>query len=639
MSAVPTTLAVADYAVFGVTLGISAAIGIFYAIKDWRSTEGTEGYLLGGRNLGMIPVSLSLSVSFMSAVTVLGTPAEVYLYGTMYWWFLLSMLIVAVVTSELYIPTFYHMGISSTYEYLEARFNRPVRVLATITFILETIFYVGIVIYAPSLALSAVTGFDLWSAVLSTGLVCTFYTTLGGIKAVIWTDVFQAVVMLCGFLAVTIRGSVVLGGYENVWKICEEGGRVDFLHFDLDPRYRHTFWSIIVGGTFLWLGVYAVSQSQVQRYLCCRSVNQAKGAIYLNWLGLVIIISLSVMNGAILYAFYHDCDPLSTGKVGASDQLLPYMALELFKDYPGLTGLVVSCVFSGSLSTVSSGINAMSCVTVEDFIKPATKWSETTYTWLSKGAVIIYGGLCIAMAYLASQLGGVLEAALSILGLVGGPLVGLFTLGMMFPFANSIGAFVGLLSGLAVSTWVYIGSKTYPPDPIFVRKLPVDISGCPVVNITSNATIASFTSATTPLPTTTVAPVIPAIADFYSISYVYYSCVGFGTTLVIGLVLSLLTCGWRDRKKINPKLVTSIFDHWLLEWIPQSFRDCMRCQVGEEYRDWEIDMDNLKEYNTKEMYTPAMIPELGTKRQRTDTVKSVSSGLSDGSGSNITSKM
>uniref|UniRef100_H2YIT7 Sodium-coupled monocarboxylate transporter 1 n=1 Tax=Ciona savignyi TaxID=51511 RepID=H2YIT7_CIOSA len=519
--AVPTELSTADYAVFGVTLGFSAAIGIFYAIKDWRSREGTEEYLLGGRNLGMIPVSLSLSVSFMSAVTVLGTPAEVYIYGTMYWWFLLAMLIVAVVTSELYIPMFYKMGISSTYEYLEKRFNRPVRILATVTFILETIFYVGIVIYAPSLALSAVTGFDLWTAVMSTGIVCTFYTTLGGIKAVIWTDVFQAVVMLCGFLAVTIRGSIVLGGYEKVWQICEEGGRIDFLHFDLDPRYRHTFWSIIVGGTFLWLGVYAVSQSQVQRYLCCRSVKQAKGAIYLNWLGLVVIISLSVINGTILYAFYHDCDPLGTGKVGATDQLLPYMALELFKDYPGVTGLVVSCIFSGSLSTVSSGINAMSCVTVEDFIKPVTKWSDTTYTWVSKGSVIIYGGLCIAMAYLASQLGGVLEAALSILGLVGGPLGNktvYICVGKIF------GAFVGLLSGLAVSIWVYVGSKTYPPA---------------ADNATVPSTIALNMS--TAMMTTTVAPEIPAIADFYSISYVYYSCIGVGTTLVIGLLLSLLT--------------------------------------------------------------------------------------------------
>uniref|UniRef100_H2YIT4 Solute carrier family 5 member 8 n=1 Tax=Ciona savignyi TaxID=51511 RepID=H2YIT4_CIOSA len=484
------------------------------------------------RNLGMIPVSLSLSVSFMSAVTVLGTPAEVYIYGTMYWWFLLAMLIVAVVTSELYIPMFYKMGISSTY---------------------ETIFYVGIVIYAPSLALSAVTGFDLWTAVMSTGIVCTFYTTLGGIKAVIWTDVFQAVVMLCGFLAVTIRGSIVLGGYEKVWQICEEGGRIDFLHFDLDPRYRHTFWSIIVGGTFLWLGVYAVSQSQVQRYLCCRSVKQAKGAIYLNWLGLVVIISLSVINGTILYAFYHDCDPLGTGKVGATDQLLPYMALELFKDYPGVTGLVVSCIFSGSLSTVSSGINAMSCVTVEDFIKPVTKWSDTTIliNILLDSSVIIYGGLCIAMAYLASQLGGVLEAALSILGLVGGPLVGLFTLGLLFPFANSIGAFVGLLSGLAVSIWVYVGSKTYPPAAEFARRLPLDQSGCPVVPLNMS----------TAMMTTTVAPEIPAIADFYSISYVYYSCIGVGTTLVIGLLLSLLTCGWRERKNVNPLFVTSLFDH------------------------------------------------------------------------------
>ncbi|XP_076801198.1 sodium-coupled monocarboxylate transporter 1-like [Clavelina lepadiformis] len=581
----PATLSAADYAVFGVTLGISALIGIFYAIKDRRQQNGTEGYLMGGRSMGMVPISLSLSVSFMSAITVLGAPAEVYLYGTMYWWFLLAMFFVAVITAEIFIPVFYNIGISSTYEYLEKRFNRPVRILATLTFIVENILYIGIVIYAPSLALNAVTGFSLWGAVLSTGIVCIFYTTLGGLKAVVWTDVFQAIVMLIGFLSVTIKGSIDVGGFGRAWEIAEANGRIDFVHFEMDPRFRHTFWSVVVGGTFLWLGVYAVSQSQVQRYLSCKTEKEAKGALYLNWLGLVIIISLSMMNGVIMYAYFADCDPLSTGKVTKSDQLLPYLSLNIFKNQQGLTGVVMSCVFSGSLSTVSSGINAMACVTIEDFIKPVTNWSETKYTWVSKGFVVVFGALCIGMAYIASLLGGVLEAALSILGLVGGPLIGVFTLGLIFPFANSLGAFVGLLAGVGMSSWVYVGSKAYPPSNYFIRVLPLDSSCLDEMSANATQSMLATTIGTTVQPP----PEYPAIADLYAVSYSYYSCIGFGATVVIGLLISIMSCGWRDRKKVDPELVHSLFDHWIFSWLPERFLEFMRCGVDSKessfYRD------------------------------------------------------
>jgi len=431
------SLSVPDYVVFGLTLGISASIGIFFAIKDRKKSDDVEDYMLGGRNLSTIPVALSLSVSFMSAITVLGTPADIYQYGTMYWWFLLALFIVVVITSEIYIPTFYKMGISSTYEYLDERFNKSVRLAVTITYLLQTVFYIGIVIYAPSLALSLVTGLDLWTSVLSTGCVCIFYTALGGIKAVVWTDAFQACIMLIGFLAVLIKGSMELGGFKRVWEICAENGRIDFVHFEGDPRIRHSFWSVVVGGTFLWLGIYAVSQSQVQRYLCCPSIKSAKRAIYLNWVGLFFIIGLCCMNGLVMYAYFQDCDPLTAGQVTASDQLLPYLSLQLFEDFPGVTGVVISCIFSGSLSTVSSGINAMSCVTVEDIIKPQITLSNRQLAWLSKISVIVYGALCIAMAYVASVLGEVLQAALSILGMTGGPILGVFSMGLLFSFANS----------------------------------------------------------------------------------------------------------------------------------------------------------------------------------------------------------
>nr|XP_039270916.1 sodium-coupled monocarboxylate transporter 1-like [Styela clava] len=588
------TFAAADYAVFGLMLALSAAIGIFYAIKDRRSKDGTEGYLLAGRSMSIWPVAASLTVSFMSAITVLGTPAEMYWFGTMFWWLLLVFIIVAIVVSQVYIPLFYTLGITSTYEYLEMRFNRPVRILGTFCYLIQNVLYMGIVIYGPALALNEVTGFDLWMAVFTTGLVCTFYTTLGGLKAVLWTDVFQGIVMCAGFIAVIIKGSELEGGFGNVWRKCEEGGRIDFLRFDTDLRIRHSFWSMVLGGAVLWVSVYGVNQSQVQRYLCCKSVKRASQALYLNVAGLYIVVSLACMTGLVIYARYSACDPINQGCVDKKDQLFPYLVMDILHDYPGVPGLFVACVFSGSLSTVSSGINAMATVTIEDLIKPFAKWSERTYMWITKGLVILFGLCSIGVAVLASYLGGILQAAYSILGMIGGPLIGLYTLGVYIPFCNSIGAFTGLVGGVVMTTWMYIGSQSYKAGPEFTRELPRNTTNCPAycntiigsensINATTMrmevSTATNYIYNTTAFDNTEVEE--PAIAEFYKISYHYVTCIGMACTVILGMIVGLMSCGWRQRVTVDPNLMAPFFDHKMFCWIPEKIRYYLRfCVKG-----------------------------------------------------------
>jgi len=581
-----TLLSAADYAVFAICLAISAGIGIFFAVMESRNkSAGTEDYLLGGRQLGMVPVALSMSVSFMSAITVLGTPAEIYQYGTMFVWFLLCYLVVSIITSEVYIPTFYNMGISSTYEYLEKRFNGWVQRLGTLNYVANNLLYMGVVIYAPSLALNQVTGFDLWLSIIVVGAVCIFYTTLGGIKAVIWTDVFQALIMVIGFVSISIQGTMKVGSYEKVWQTCLDNDRIDFIHFEFDPRVRHSFWSIMFGGMFLWLGYYAVGQTTVQRILACKSVNQAKGAIFLNWIGLCLIVGLCCFNGTILYAYYADCDPVTlhtldpTQGVSASDQLIPYFTLDIFSDFPGMNGIIMSCIFSGSLSTVSSTINAMAAVLIEDWLRPFTSWNDKTYLTVSKVSVAIFGGLAIAMAYLVSELGDVLTAALSLAGMMNGPLVGLFTLGLMFPFTNSLGAFVALSCGMGVDVWVYLGSQAYPQSNEFIRKLDFSTAACNLTNVETSTSIPDLT---------TTESSYPPVAEFYGVSYLYYGTIGFTTTLLVGTILSLLTGGWSYRHTVDPKYLYSFLEHWCFAWLPSSVRKLSR---------WGIDFDKepLKE--------------------------------------------
>lgn len=556
---------VGDYVVFALMLMVSAAVGVFYAWTD-RDQKSSGDFLMGGRTLTALPVAMSLAASFMSAITVLSNPAEVYHYGANIGFYALSYLMTMIVTSEIFLPVFYRLAITSTYEYLELRFNRTTRLLGTGLFIVQTILYTGIVIYTPALALTQVTGMNLWGAIVSTGVVCTFYCTMGGLKAVVWTDVFQVGVMLAGFLAVIVRAVVLQGGISPIIRDSEQGGRLNFWDFDINPLRRHTFWTLIIGGTFVWSSIYGINQAQVQRYISCKSITQARLSLYINLVGLWCILLCSVFAGMCLYSIYKTCDPWTAGLISAPDQLMPYLVMDILGRYPGLPGLFVAAAYSGSLSTVSSSINALAAVTVEDLIKPYTNIPEKRLARISKGLSLLYGVLCIGMAGLASLMGGILQAVISIFGIIGGPLLGLFMLGILCPFANSKGALSGLVSGFVLSLWVGIGSQIYPPSFEMTKPLPLTTEGC-------NFTTAGFHNWTaTALPTESIHITTalgqntnsrPMLADkWYSLSYLYFSPIGTITAVCVGVIVSLFSGG--KKLKVETKLTlikedTSLF--------------------------------------------------------------------------------
>ncbi|XP_006111564.2 sodium-coupled monocarboxylate transporter 2 [Pelodiscus sinensis] len=544
-----------DYVVFAALFLISSGIGIFFAIKE-RKNATSKQFLVGGKQMTCGPVALSLTASFMSAVTVLGTPAEVYRYGASFILFFIAYTLVIIFTSELFLPVFYRSGITSTYEYLELRFNKAVRFAATLIYILQTILYTGVVVYAPALALNQVTGFNLWASVFATGIVCTFYCTLGGLKAVVWTDAFQLVVMVAGFLTVLIQGTVQNGGPSNIWENAMNGSRLDVFDFDVDPLRRHTFWTIAIGGTFTWLGIYGVNQSTIQRCISCKSEKQAKLALYLNLLGLWVILVCAVFSGLVMYAHFKNCDPWTAGFISAPDQLMPYFVMDIFSTMPGLPGLFVACAFSGTLSTVAASINALATVTFEDFVKDCLpNLSEKNSTWVSKGLCVVFGVLCTSMAVAASLLGGVVQASLSIHGMCGGPMLGLFTLGIVFPCANWKGAVGGLLTGIIIAFWVAIGAFVYPAQPSKAHPLYLSTANCTLAN---NTEMISTLAPTLP-------PTRPQLADsWYSLSYLYYSAVGCLGCIIAGLLISFLT-GPDKGEDVRPLLirpVCNLFCFW-----------------------------------------------------------------------------
>ncbi|XP_067671674.1 sodium-coupled monocarboxylate transporter 1-like [Haliotis asinina] len=576
------TFSVPDYVVFGVTLVASAGIGLFYAIKD-RKRASSDEYLMGGRKMYILPVAMSLTATFLSALTLLGTPAEIYLNATMFWWICLAFIIAIVISTQIFIPFFYKLNLTSMFEYLELRFSKPVRILASVIFVIQTIVYMSFVLYAPSLALNQVTGFSLWGSVVAVGGVVTLYTTLGGMKAVLWTDTLQALIMFAGLFAVLIQGSIVMGGFQNAWDIAGNRARIHFHDFSFDPTTRHSFWSVVIGGAFFWMSLYGCNQAQVQRAISCPTVTKSQIAMILNLFGLIAFITLCCMIGIVMFAFYSDCHPITFNSlISKTDQLVPLFVMDILGHLQGIPGIFISCIFSGSLSSLSSGLNALGAVIPHDLIGPfcCKKLPDKGMAILSRVIVIICGLLAIALAFLVSQLGGVLQASYTTYSILNGPTFGLFVLGMFFPWANSWGAVVGCFSSLAFMCWVGFGAfvnavRTSTP-------LPTSIAGCNW-NVTTTMTPITSTTATTMTSSIEPGGSSDLFLPLYRLSYLYYTPTAMAVVIIVGMLVSLLTC-CRDPKTMDPRLICPLFDR-LFPCMPEMILRPLRCGVNHRPRE------------------------------------------------------
>uniref|UniRef100_UPI0037E84025 solute carrier family 5 member 6 n=1 Tax=Semicossyphus pulcher TaxID=241346 RepID=UPI0037E84025 len=579
---------VIDYVIFAVLLAASICIGLYHALSGGRQRT-TQEFLMADRSMSCLPVSLSLIASFQSAVAIIGVPAEIYTHGTQYWFIGCAYILGLLIPAHVFIPVLYRLRLSSAYQYLELRFSKAVRICGTLTFIFQTVIYMGVCVYTPAFALNAVTGFELWGAVLATGLVCTLYTTIGGLKAVIWTDVFQTVVMFAGQLAVIVVGVQQTGGVSEVWRKVSEGNRIAALDLNPDPTVRHTFWTLGVGGVFLMLSLYGVNQAQVQRYLSSRTEKEAVRSCYMVFPSLQLALALSCVMGLVMFARY--CGEDHSDKLAASSQdaMVIYFVMDMLQGLPGLPGLFVACLFSAALSTISSAFNSLATVTMEDLIKPHfPAMTEARATLLSKVLAMSYGLLCLAMAYLTHLMGdSVLQMALKIFGMVGGPILGLFCLGMFFPWANSTGALAGLGAGLSLSFWVGIGSTVTRSSG--TRPLPPT---CRAVLLSDNTTAAiqsALSNVTLSRPS--------GLKRFYSLSYMWYSAFSCCSVILTGLIISFITGPMRE-EDATPGTIYPLFGK-LLCFLPEHLKKKLCCvtPLGQTVSTQQIQPPHHKESN------------------------------------------
>jgi sodium-coupled monocarboxylate transporter 8/12 len=273
--------------------------------------------------------------------------------------------------------------------------------------------------------------------------------------------------MFVAVFLVIISGINYAGGISNIIEEAKRGGRFELWNFNPDPTVRHSWFSLIIGGLFTYLSLYAVNQTQVQRLMTVKSLKGAQQALWWSWPILLLLSITTSFSGLVIYYYYKNCDPLLAKRITNADQMMPIYIVDVLGHIPGISGLFVAGVFSATLSTVSSCLNSLAAVTLEDYFKPIYRCiakkemqvDESRSAVPTKIIAGIYGFVCIGTAFLAEKFGGILQISLTIFGAVGGPLLALFTLGMSFLVPNEYGSVIGLFSGVLISLWIGFADK------------------------------------------------------------------------------------------------------------------------------------------------------------------------------------
>jgi sodium-coupled monocarboxylate transporter 8/12 len=455
------------------------------------------------------------------------------------------MLPVIPVALKIFYPIYFKMELTSCYEYLGMRFGKELRILGGVLYIIQMCFYTSVAVLAPAIALSKATGLNQYLAIVLIYVVCVFYSSQGGLKAVVIADTFQAIVLLVSLLMIIGLGTYFSPGFAEIFKIAERSERLEFFNFDFNPTKRHSVWSVVIGGFFYWTALFCVNQATVQKSMSLKQIGKAKIALTLSIFGLILVFVINFYTGLMTFAHYENCDPLKSGQISAIDQLLPFYVLDVLGNILFMPGLFVAGIFAASLGTVAAALSSLSAVTLEDIIASGfnvkIKPEKGAYyaKWMSLG----YGLFSFALIFVVERLGGILQATLTLNGLVGGVMLGLFCLGIFFKKSNRKGAFYGGILSLVLVVTLMIIAQLYTTE---LEYLPSSVDECPC-SINVSTTDETFNEVEQSYS------VLKYIAE---ISYMWYSLIGCFLTVFFGYTFSLIieTIARRRIFKISSQL-------------------------------------------------------------------------------------
>ncbi|MEM8999908.1 MAG: sodium:solute symporter [Bacteroidota bacterium] len=452
-------------------------LGLGYLFKE---NKNSGDYFLGGRSMGWIPLSLSTMATQLSAISFISAPAFVGIKdgGGLQWLtyefgvpLAMAFLLVAL------IPSLYKAGIVSVYEYLERRFDASSRLLISFVFQISRSVATGVMVYTMALILQATTGIDFWVSVLLIGMITLVYSFQGGMKAVIWGDVVQMLILFLGIVICLAFGLSELGGIDNfLTKVdTDRLTAVDFNKWgfsNADKGDEFGFWPMVIGGFFLYASYYGTDQTQTQRMLSAKGMPTIKNLLLANGLfrfpvtltycimGLVLgtlLVSDIGYQDQVTAVYEANISSLAGKK---ADLMVPVFIIKYLPN--GIIGILLVAIMSAAMSSLSSTVNSLSAVTIEDFVKRfKNDLSDAEYVRYSRLLSVFWGLVCLFFAFFAGNIEGtVIEVINKISSIFYGPILAAFILALLTKRTHALGANIGIIAGVLLNMYLWL----YVPD-------------------------------------------------------------------------------------------------------------------------------------------------------------------------------
>ena len=431
------------------------------ALGCWfvRRSRSTEGFMAAGRSLPGWAVGLSIFGTYVSSISFLANPGKSYSANWSPFVFSLSLPLAAWIAARYFVPYYRRSDVISAYEHLETRFGPWARTYAVVCYLLTQLARMGTIMYLVALALAPLTGWDIRVIILVTGVLVTAYTLLGGIEAVIWTDVIQSLVLTGGmFLCIGLLLFGMPEGPGQIFRIAAENDKFSLGSFALSFA-EPTFWVILLYGLFINLQNFGIDQTFVQRYITAKSDREALKSV---WLGTLLYLPISAVLffiGTALFGFYTaqpELLPQSLDAVAKPDAVFPHF---IVTEIPaGMTGFLLAAIFAAAMSSVDSSLNSSAtlvlCDVYKRYVRPRASERESMYVLYS--ATFLFGVVGTTAALAMIRVKSALDAWWNLQGILSGGMLGLFLLGLISRRAKSPAAAIGVVVGLLAIVWMTV---------------------------------------------------------------------------------------------------------------------------------------------------------------------------------------
>ena len=426
----------------------------YYFMK--RASNSTDDFFKGGGRIPWWAAGISIFATMLSAITYMSIPAKAYATDWTYYPMQICILLVSFPVIRYYLPFFRRLNVTTAYEYLERRFNSATRLMASILFIVFMVARTALVLFLPSLAMTAVTGINIYICIALMALITILYCTMGGVEAVVWGDVIQGIILVGGAILAAVYLIVNTGenGASDFWHIATDNDKFRLFLFDPEHPFdfvNATWWVVILGGLANNLISYTSDQTVIQRYLTTSDEKSAARGILTNGLMSVLVTIAFFTIGTGLYTFFKTHPAELDITMAKGDAIFPFFMMSQLP--AGLAGLLIAAVFAATMSTIASNINSISTAFTVDLwgkMKKKTPLSSadiegneapsgavggTGTVRVARIAGICAGMLGMAIAWLMAtvDIQSLLDYFNTILGLLSGAIGGLFLMGIFFP--------------------------------------------------------------------------------------------------------------------------------------------------------------------------------------------------------------